>query len=161
MIHAVSSTVDVEMCLLLELWPFIWAAISEVGNSNELILCCRGNSGSSFPVAVLMRATFILVLDGFCDGISRNFQRSWHFSNWLTFMSYPSCCVCFMLINSVFPVQNGRPIIADYKSIILHIISPNVVLDIFINLSSCENYKFWTSICYLWPVGLIDLSVFE
>ena len=27
----------------------------------------KGNSGSSFPVAVLMRASFIIVLDGFCD----------------------------------------------------------------------------------------------
>ena len=45
-------TVDVVMCLLLEVCEaFIWAAISEAGNSNELILCIRGNSGSSFPVA--------------------------------------------------------------------------------------------------------------
>uniref|UniRef100_A0A674AC09 non-specific serine/threonine protein kinase n=1 Tax=Salmo trutta TaxID=8032 RepID=A0A674AC09_SALTR len=36
---------------------FIWAAFSEAGNSNKLILCSRGNSGSSFPVAVLMRAS--------------------------------------------------------------------------------------------------------
>ena len=35
--------------------------------TNELILCSRGNSVSSFPVAVLMRASFIVVLDGFCD----------------------------------------------------------------------------------------------
>ena len=41
--------------------------IFEAGNSNELILCSRVNSGSSFPVAVLMRASFIIVLDGFCD----------------------------------------------------------------------------------------------
>ena len=59
-------TVDVEMCLLLELCDaFIWTAISESGNSNELILCSRGNTGSSFPVAVLMRASFIIALDGF------------------------------------------------------------------------------------------------
>ena len=31
------------------------------------ILCSRGNSGSSIPVAVLMRACFITALDGFCD----------------------------------------------------------------------------------------------
>jgi hypothetical protein len=49
------------MCLLLELCEaFIWAEISEAGNSNELILCNRGNSGSSVPVAVLMRASFII-----------------------------------------------------------------------------------------------------
>ena len=41
------------MCLLLELCEaFIWAAISEAGNSNELILCSRGSSGSSFSEAV-------------------------------------------------------------------------------------------------------------
>ena len=56
---------------------------------------------------------------------------------------------------SMFPVQNDRPIIAAYKSIIIHIVSPNVVLDLFVNLSSCEYYKFWTSICYLWPVDLL------
>ena len=32
-----------------------------------LILCNRGISRSSFPVVVLMRASFIIVLDGFCD----------------------------------------------------------------------------------------------
>jgi hypothetical protein len=47
--------VDVEMYLLLELCEaFIWAAISEAGNSNELIFCSRGNSGSSIPVAVVI-----------------------------------------------------------------------------------------------------------
>jgi hypothetical protein len=48
------------MCLLLEV-----CVISEAGNSHELILCSRGNSGSSFPVAVLMRASLIKELDGF------------------------------------------------------------------------------------------------
>ena len=48
--------------------------------TNELILCSRGNSGSSFPVAVLMRASFIIELDGFCD-------CTIHFPHWLTFMS--------------------------------------------------------------------------
>ena len=53
------------MCLLLEICEaFIWASISESGNSNELILCSRGNSGFSFPLAVLMRASFIIALDG-------------------------------------------------------------------------------------------------
>ena len=55
--YKILGTVDVEICLLLELdEAFIWAAISEVGNSNELILCSRRNFGSSFPVAVLMKA---------------------------------------------------------------------------------------------------------
>ena len=56
------------MCLLLELCEaFIWAAISEAGNSNELTLCSRGNvnSRSSFTVAVLIRASFITALDVF------------------------------------------------------------------------------------------------
>ena len=48
----------------------------EAGNSNELILCSRGNSGSSFPVAVLMRASFIIALDGFYNCTLRNFQSS-------------------------------------------------------------------------------------
>ena len=66
-------TVDVEICLLLELCDaFIWSAIWGAINSNELILCSRGNSGFSFPVAVLMRASFIMALDGFCD-------CTWHF----------------------------------------------------------------------------------
>ena len=66
--HWFPLVVDVEMCLLLELCEaFIWAAICGAFNSNELILCSRGNSGSSFPVMVLMRASFIIALDGFCD----------------------------------------------------------------------------------------------
>ena len=68
LIHTSEDNVDVEMCLLLELWAaFIEAAISKASNSNELILCSRGNSGSSSPVAVLMRASFSIALDGFCD----------------------------------------------------------------------------------------------
>ena len=63
------------MCLLLELCEaFIWAAISEAGNSNELILCSRGNSGSSFPVLVLMRASFIIALDGFATALEETFK---------------------------------------------------------------------------------------
>ena len=43
-------TVDVEMCLLLELCEaFIRASISEAGNSNELILCREVTLGLSFP----------------------------------------------------------------------------------------------------------------
>ena len=71
-------TADVEMCLLLELCEaFNWAAI----------LCSRGNSGSSFPVAVLKRASFITALDCFCDCTWINFQSSWNFSYWLTSLS--------------------------------------------------------------------------
>ena len=35
--------------------------------TNKRILCSRGNSGSSFPVAVLMRVSFIIALDGYCE----------------------------------------------------------------------------------------------
>ena len=31
-------------------------------NSNEFIICSKGNSGSSYPVVVLMRASFIIAL---------------------------------------------------------------------------------------------------
>ena len=85
--HSLLWTVDVEMCLLLELCEaFIWAAIWDAVNSNERILCSRGTSGFSFPVAVLMRASFIIPLDGFCDCTQRNFQSSWNFPDWLNFM---------------------------------------------------------------------------
>jgi hypothetical protein len=46
---------------------------------------------SSFPMAVLMRDSFIIVLDGFCDCTWRNFQRSWNVPYWLTFMSQSNC----------------------------------------------------------------------
>ena len=87
--HSLLWTVDVEMRLLLELSEaFIWTEISEAGNSNELNLCSRGNSESSIPVAVLMRASFITALDGFCDCTWRNFQSSWnvpdYFKTWLS-----------------------------------------------------------------------------
>ena len=66
-IHAVSSEQLMWRCVLLELCEaFIWAAISEAGTSNELIPCSSGNS-ESFPVAVFMRASFIIALHGFCD----------------------------------------------------------------------------------------------
>ena len=55
------------VCYLNYVKHLFGAAISEAGNSNELILSSRGNSGSSIPVAVLMRASFIIALDGFCD----------------------------------------------------------------------------------------------
>ena len=85
--HSLLWTVDVDMCLLPELCEaFIWAAIGGAINSNELILCSRGNSASSFPVAVLMRASVIIALF-FCDCTWRNFHSSWNVPDWLTFMS--------------------------------------------------------------------------
>ena len=66
LIHTVSSEQLVLRCVCyLNSEAFIWAAFFEAGNSNEL--CSRGNSGSSIPVAVVMRASFIIVLDGFCQ----------------------------------------------------------------------------------------------
>ena len=67
LIHAVSEQFMLKCVCYLNSEAFIWAAISVDGNSNEFILCSRGNSGSSFPVAVLMRDSFIIALDGFCD----------------------------------------------------------------------------------------------
>ena len=67
LIHTISSE-QYELCLFLELCEtFIWAAIFETGNYNEFILCSRGISGSSIAVVVLMRDSFIIALDGFCD----------------------------------------------------------------------------------------------
>ena len=68
LIHTVSSELLMLKCVLLDLCEaFTWAAISKAGTSNERILCSRANSGSSFPVAVLKRDSFIIALDGFCD----------------------------------------------------------------------------------------------
>ena len=68
LIHTVSSKQLMWKYLVLQLYEaFIWAVISEADNSNEHILCSRGNSGSSIPVAVLMRASFFIEVDGFCD----------------------------------------------------------------------------------------------
>ena len=64
LIHAVSSELLILKCVCyLNSEALIWAAFSEAGNTNELVLCSRGNSGSSIPVAVLTRASFIIVLD--------------------------------------------------------------------------------------------------
>ena len=62
------------MSVYLNSEAFIWAAISETGSSNELILCSRGNSGSSFPVAVFMRVSFIIALDGFATALEETFK---------------------------------------------------------------------------------------
>ena len=68
LIHTVSSEPLLLRCVCyLNSEAFIWATISEAGNPNELVLCNRGNSGSSVPVVVLMRASFIIALDGFSN----------------------------------------------------------------------------------------------
>ena len=67
LIHTVSSEQLMLRCVCYLNSVNLFGLQSEAGNSNELILCSRGNSGSSLPVAVLMRASFIIVLGGFCD----------------------------------------------------------------------------------------------
>ena len=54
-------------------------------NSNELILCSRGNSVSSFPVAVLTTASFIIALV-FATALEETF-KALEIVYWLTFMS--------------------------------------------------------------------------
>ena len=65
LVPAVSEQFMLRCVCYLTSEAFIWAAISDAGNSNEHILCSRGNSGSSFPVAVHKRASFITALDVF------------------------------------------------------------------------------------------------
>ena len=86
LIHTVSSEQLMFRCVCyLNCVKHLFRLQSEAVNSNELILCSRCNSGSSFPVAVLKRASFIIALDGFCDCTWRNVQSS-YFLDWLTFM---------------------------------------------------------------------------
>jgi hypothetical protein len=90
-------------CVLLELCEaFIWAAIWGAVNSNELILCNRGNSGSSFPVAVLMRARFIKGAWWFLRLHLKNVSKFLIFQ-----IDWPSCLkvmvdLCFSLLIWVF-----------------------------------------------------------
>ena len=70
---------------------FIWAAISEAGNSNELILCSRGNSGSYFPVAVLTRANFIIAQLVFATALEETFKVLEMFH-----IDWPSCLKIMM-----------------------------------------------------------------
>jgi hypothetical protein len=68
LIHAVSSEQLMLSCVCyLNSVRHLFGLQSGAVNSNVLILCSRGNSGSFFPVAVLMKANFITALDGFCN----------------------------------------------------------------------------------------------
>ena len=68
LINAVSSEQVMMRCVCyLNSVKHLYGLQSETSNSNELILCSRVNSGSSFPMAVIMRDSFIKVLDSFCD----------------------------------------------------------------------------------------------
>lgn len=61
-------------------------AIFKADNSDEVILCSRGNSRSALPGAVLKGTSFIIAFDCFCDCTCRNLQSSWNFPDWLTFI---------------------------------------------------------------------------
>jgi hypothetical protein len=47
-------------------------------------------------VAVLMRPSFIIELDGFCNCTWRNFQSFWNVPYWLTFMFYSNDGLSFL-----------------------------------------------------------------
>ena len=67
LIHAVSSEqLMLRSVCYLNSVKHLFGLLSEVQLTNELILFSRGNFGSSFPVLVLMRASAVIVLDGFC-----------------------------------------------------------------------------------------------
>ena len=73
LIHAGSSEQLMLRCVCyLNSVKHFWGA--EAGNSNELTLCSRGKSGSSFPVVVLMSASFIIALDGFATALEETFK---------------------------------------------------------------------------------------
>ena len=57
-IHAVSEQLILRCVCYLNSEVFICAAIWGAVNCNELILCSRGNSGSSFAVVVLHESQF-------------------------------------------------------------------------------------------------------
>ena len=86
------------------MWALIWGAVNSRFLklvTNELILCSRGNSWSSFPGAVLVRASFIIVFDGFRDCTWEYRQSSWNFQ-----IGWPSCLkvmmdCCFSLLSWV------------------------------------------------------------
>lgn len=66
-----------------------------------------------------------------------------------------SCCVCFFLIHSVFPVQYDCSIIADCKSMMMHTVYDHLML-CWIFLST----QVFMKVISFEPlfVGLIDLS---
>ena len=76
---------------------------SETGNSNDPILCSRYNSGTSFPVAVLMRASFIIVLDVFCSCTWRNSVVQLFFIDWPSCLKYWWTIVSLCLFELFLP----------------------------------------------------------
>lgn len=71
-----------------------------------------------------------------------------------------SVCVHFMSNNFVFLSKMTVSLRLIIKTIIIDMLSLLVALDLFICLSSCEHYNFQTSVWYLWPVCLINLSLY-
>lgn len=69
-------------------------------------------------------------------------------------------CVHFMSNNFVFLSKMTVSLRLIIKTIIIDMLSLLVALDLFICLSSCEHYNFQTSVWYLWPVCLINLSLY-
>ena len=84
LIHAVSSEQLMLRCVcyLNSVKHLFGLQFLRLVTLMKVSLCSRGNSGSSFLVAVLMRVSFI-VLDWFCDCTWRNFQSSWNFPHGL------------------------------------------------------------------------------
>ena len=82
LINAVSSEQLMLRCVCTwTLWSIYLLCNFWGSNSKELILCSRGNYRSSFPVTVLMRASFITAQDGFWDCIWRKCLSSWNLTD--------------------------------------------------------------------------------
>ena len=86
--HSLLWIVDVDVCVCYE------NSVKHLFGLQFLRLVTLMNLSSAaevtvsyIPVAVLMRDSFIIVHDGFCNCTWRNFQSSWHFPDRLTFMS--------------------------------------------------------------------------
>ena len=105
LIHTVSEQLMLRCLLLDPCEAFIWAAIWGAVTPNERILCSRGNSGSSFPVAVLMRASFIMALDGFCDCTWKKRSKFLIFQiDWPSCLKVIMACLFSLLIWAVLAI---------------------------------------------------------
>ena len=78
-------------CLIYAVSSWCWDvsylnSVKHLFGQQILRLVTVMNSGYSFLVAVLMRASFIMALKGFCDCTLRNFQSAWNIP-----IDWPSC----------------------------------------------------------------------